>query len=147
VLEQTNRVIFLNGNNVEFTTALYGVIDTSSRQVLYACAGHPPPILARPGENARIMPNHGFALGVEIDFPTLVEHEFTYKSGDLFVLYTDGLTEFNHDVDEGEISLLRISREALDAKVRFPARFIVEQMLQTPAKYPDDVAVVTIFFE
>jgi hypothetical protein len=43
--------------------------------------------------------------------------------------------------------LLRVSREALETKVADPARFIVEQMLKTPAKSPDDVAVLTIYFE
>jgi serine phosphatase RsbU (regulator of sigma subunit) len=147
VLEQANRVIFLNGQNVEMTTALYGVIDTSTRSVLYASAGHPPPVLARKGEDARIMPNHGFPLGVEIDFPVLAQHEIRYQSGDLLVLYTDGLVEFNHDIEEGEKSLLRVCREAVDSKVRDPARFIVEHVLQTPPKSPDDVAVLTIGFD
>jgi serine phosphatase RsbU (regulator of sigma subunit) len=147
VLEQANRVIFLNGQNVEMATALYGVIDTSTRSVVYASAGHPPPVLARRGEDARIMPNHGFPLGVEIDFPVLAQHEIRYRSGDLLVLYTDGLVEFNHDIDEGESLLLRASREAVDLKIADPARFIVERVLQTPAKSPDDVAVLTIFFE
>jgi serine phosphatase RsbU (regulator of sigma subunit) len=147
VLERTNSVIFLNGQNVEFTTALYGLIDTSTRSVLYASAGHPPPVLARPGEDARMMPNHGFPLGVDPEFPKVAEHEFIYRSGDLLVLYTDGLVEYDRDVETGEASLLRVSRETVEAKVADPARFIVEQMLKTPAKYPDDVAVLTIYFE
>jgi serine phosphatase RsbU (regulator of sigma subunit) len=147
VLEQTNRVIFLNGQNVEFTTALYGLIDTSTRSVLYASAGHPPPVLVRSGEDARIMPNLGFPLGVDSEFPKVPEHEFIYRSGDLLVLYTDGLVEFDHNVEAGEAMLLRISREALETKVADPARFIVEAMLKTPAKSPDDVAVLTIYFE
>jgi serine phosphatase RsbU (regulator of sigma subunit) len=147
VLEQTNRVIFLNGQNVEFTTALYGLIDTSTRSVVYASAGHPPPVLARPGKDARVMPNHGFPLGVELDFPDLPQHEFIYESGDLLVLYTDGLVEFNHDIDEGEAALLHVSREAVNANAREPARFIAAEMLQGKAKYPDDVAVLTIRFD
>jgi serine phosphatase RsbU (regulator of sigma subunit) len=40
VLEQTNKVIFLNNNHVEFTTAIYGLIDLPQRKVTYAAAGH-----------------------------------------------------------------------------------------------------------
>jgi serine phosphatase RsbU (regulator of sigma subunit) len=94
-----------------------------------------------------MMPNHGFPLGVDPDFPKVAEHEFIYESGDLLVLYTDGLVEYNHDVEAGEESLLRIARETVEKNVDGPARFIFEQMLQSPAKHPDDVAVMTIYFE
>ena len=148
VLEQTNKVMFLNGNDVKFTTAIYGIIDLGKRHVTYASAGHHPPVLASPGAAPRVMPNHGFPLGVETDLPDLIrEHEFTYESGSLFVLYTDGLIEFSHDVDEGQRRLLRAAQEAVDSSSSRPARFIVESVLREEQQHPDDVAVVTIFFE
>jgi serine phosphatase RsbU (regulator of sigma subunit) len=147
VLDQTNKVIFLNGNDVEFTTAIYGVIDVAHRTVTYASAGHCPPILVEPGENARILPNHGFPLGVEEDLPDLIrEHVFTYKPGSMLVLYTDGLVEFGHDVPEGETRLLAACGDAVTCKAPHPARFIVEHVLQGAPTCPDDVAVVTISF-
>jgi serine phosphatase RsbU (regulator of sigma subunit) len=148
VLDQTNKVIFLNNHHVEFTTAIYGVIDTAKRKVTYASAGHHPPILAKVGELPRVMPNHGFPLGVELNLPDLIrEHEFTYESGTLLVLYTDGLIEFSHDVDEGEARLLTAARAAVEAKAPSPARFIVESVLQEEPQHPDDIAVMTIFFK
>jgi serine phosphatase RsbU (regulator of sigma subunit) len=117
VLDQTNKVIFLNDHAVEFTTAIYGLIDTVTRTVTYACAGHHPPILAMAGEPARVMPNHGFPLGVQVNLPDLIrEHSFVYEPGTLLVLYTDGLIESNHDADEGEAQLQR-NLFALDASV------------------------------
>jgi serine phosphatase RsbU (regulator of sigma subunit) len=147
VLEQTNKVIFLNDHQVEFTTAIYGLIDTATRTVIYACAGHHPPILAISGKPARVMPNHGFPLGVEINLPDLIkEHSFVYESGTLLVLYTDGLIESDHDADEGEAKLLKASRDAVETKALNPARFIVENVLAESPQYLDDVAVLTIFF-
>jgi serine phosphatase RsbU (regulator of sigma subunit) len=147
VLDQANKVIFLNNNVVEFTTAVYGVIDVAARTVTYASAGHHPPILARAGEAPRVMPNHGFALGVEIDLPDLIrEHEFTYAPETLLVLYTDGLIEFNHDADEGERRLVQAVAEAANAKPTHPAQFIVESVVRGEQRHPDDVAVLTIFF-
>jgi serine phosphatase RsbU (regulator of sigma subunit) len=147
VLDQANKVIFLNNHHVEFTTAIYGVIDMTKRKVTYASAGHCPPILARPGENALILPNHGFPLGVETNLPDLIrEHSFTYEPGTLLVLYTDGTIESGHDVQEGERRLLTASRDALATKAQSPARFIAEKMLLKEAPYPDDVAVLTILF-
>jgi serine phosphatase RsbU (regulator of sigma subunit) len=148
VLDQTNKVIFLNNHQVEFTTAIYGVIDMASRKVTYASAGHHPPILAKPGEPPQIMPNHGFPLGVELNLPDLIrEHQFIYESGTLLVLYTDGLVEFSHDVEEGEARLLRAAHDAVNAKAQNPAKFIVESVLVEETQHPDDVAVLTIYFE
>ncbi len=148
VLDQANKVIFLNNHDVEFTTAIYGVIDVKSRKVTYASAGHHPPILAKRGENARIMPNHGFPLGVELNLPDLIrEHEFIYDPGSLFILYTDGLIESSHDSAEGEARLLSAARDAVNANVRNPARYIVESVLSEKPAHPDDVAALTIFFK
>jgi serine phosphatase RsbU (regulator of sigma subunit) len=148
VLEQANKVIFLNGHEVVFTTAIYGVIDPIHRKVTYASAGHHPPILAAAGEEPVLMPNHGFPLGVEVNLPDLIkEHEFTYKSGSLLVLYTDGLIEYSHDTREGEPRLLRAVHDAVSTKARHPARFIVESVLQEQSENTDDVAVLTIFFK
>jgi serine phosphatase RsbU (regulator of sigma subunit) len=147
VLTQTNNVIFLNDHDVQFTTAIYGIIDTATHKVTYACAGHHPPILAKRGEDPRVMPNHGFALGVELNMPDLIrEHEFIYESGTLLVLYTDGLIESEHDMDEGERRLLKAARDAVEAQAPNPARFIVESVLQIQQHHPDDVAVLAIAF-
>jgi len=110
--------------------------------------GHHPPILAKAGEEPCIMPNHGFALGVEINMPDLIkEHEFTIESGSLLVLYTDGVIEYSHDIQQGEARLLRAARDAVTTNSEHPARFIVESVLQEESQHPDDIAVLTIFFE
>ena len=94
------------------------------------------------------MPNHGFPLGVEIDLPPLiVEHDFVYEPKTLLVLYTDGLIEFSHDVDEGEARLLAAARSAVETGTQHPAKFIVDTVLHEVQLHPDDVAVLTIFFE
>jgi serine phosphatase RsbU (regulator of sigma subunit) len=147
VLEQTNKVIFLNDHQVEFTTAIYGLIDNATRTMTYACAGHQPPVLAISGEPPRVMPNHGFPLGVEIDLPNLIrEHSFVYEPGTLLVLYTDGLIESDHNAAEGEAKLLKASRDAVETEAPNPARFIVENVLKESPQYLDDIAVLTIRF-
>jgi serine phosphatase RsbU (regulator of sigma subunit) len=148
VLNQANKVIFLNNHEVEFTTAIYGVIDLAQRKLTYGSAGHHPPILARAGEAPRVLPNHGFALGVEPELPDLIrEHELFYEPASLVVLYTDGLIEFNHDADEGQRRLLQAASEAVTSKAANPAQFIVENVLRGDERHPDDVAVLTIFFD
>ena len=148
VLRQTNTVIFMNDHHVEFTTALYGIIDTTHRKVTYASAGHHPPILAKSGRDPLVLPNHGFPLGVELEMPDLLrEHEFNYEPGSLLILYTDGLIEFSHDVEDGEARLLKAARDAVETNAPRPARFIVDSVLEKDPQYSDDVAVMTILFK
>lgn len=147
VLRQANKVIFLNDHHVEFTTAVYGIIDVNSRNVTYACAGHHPPILACAGAASRVLPNHGFPLGIEGDLPDLIrEHQFPYEPGMLLVLYTDGLTEFSHDADEGDQRLLAASREAVDVGATTPATYIAANVLRASPHPRDDVTVLTVLF-
>lgn len=147
VLDQANKVIFLNNNEVQFTTAIYGIVDVANRKVTYGSAGHHPPILAKPGQDAIFMPNHGFPLGVENNLPDLIrEHAFNYEPGSMLVLYTDGLVEFSHDIAEGEARLLAAARDAVTANPQKPATFIAEHVLRD-AHHRDDIAVLTIYFE
>jgi hypothetical protein len=69
------------------------------------------------------MPNHGFPLSVELDLPDLIrEHDFIYESGTLLVLYTNGIIEHGHNIDEAQQRLLRAARDAVGAKASEPAR-------------------------
>ncbi|MDQ6943438.1 MAG: SpoIIE family protein phosphatase [Candidatus Eremiobacteraeota bacterium] len=146
VLCQANRVLFLNNHHVSITTALYGIVDVAHRTVTYASAGHHPPILARPNEQAEVLPNHGFPLGVEEHMPPRIKpHEFTYEFGSTMVLYTDGLIEFDHDLIDGEGRLLAAAAESVRCGAAHPAKFIANHVLgdATPI---DDVAVLTLSF-
>jgi serine phosphatase RsbU (regulator of sigma subunit) len=87
-------------------------------------------------------------LGVEVDMPDLIrEHQFVYESGSLLVLYTDGLIEFNHDMDKGEALLLNAAQGAVESHASKPAQFIVEHVVGKERVYPDDIAVLTIAFK
>jgi hypothetical protein len=43
--------------------------------------------------------------------------------------------------------LLEAARNAVETKCPSPARFIVESVLDQKPEHPDDVAVMTVFFE
>ncbi|MHB8442408.1 MAG: SpoIIE family protein phosphatase [Candidatus Tyrphobacter sp.] len=145
VLKQANKVLFLSPH-VSITTALYGVIDTKLHKVTYASAGHHPPILVGSNGKAAVLPNHGFPLGVEVQMPPLINtHEFTYESGSMMVLYTDGLIEFAHDIFDGEHRLLAAAGESTQCNSKQPAKFIVDGVFGELVPI-DDVAVLTVTF-
>lgn len=146
VLHEANDVLFLNNHNVSITTAIYGIVDSAQRTVIYASAGHHPPILARGNGQTVILPNHGFPLGVEEHMPARIEaHGFAYESGSTMVLYTDGIIEFGHDMVKGETRLLAAAAEAVRCRATHPAKFIAEHTLGD-AQADDDIAVLTLSF-
>jgi len=72
-----------------FATAVYGVIDTKTRRVKLAGAGHPPPLHIRADGAVRPIETDGALLGVFAD-GEFDEVEFTLADGDMLVVYSDG---------------------------------------------------------
>jgi len=83
------------GAGHRFATAIYGVINTRTRLVRIAGAGHPPPILVRNGRIERIQ-TEGPLLGVfpEAEFG---EARLTLDDRDALVLFSDGFETVFHE--------------------------------------------------
>lgn len=81
------------GNEI-FVTAFYAIYDPANRELTYSCAGHNPPQLKRCalGRVDSIEEVGGPPLGLfeESEFP---QAALKLRSGDILVLYTDGVTE------------------------------------------------------
>ncbi len=90
-LELTDRP----GAGHRFATAVYGVINTRTREARIAGAGHPPPILSRDGRIERVETD-GPLLGVfaEAEF---TEAHVTLGERDALVLYSDGFETVYHE--------------------------------------------------
>jgi len=93
LLNYLNRQLarsYTRGGN--FVTAFYAVLDPSSRTLTYARAGHNPPRLVRGDRVMSLDETGALPLGI---FEDQTYHESTVplESGDLLLLYTDGITE------------------------------------------------------
>jgi phosphoserine phosphatase RsbU/P len=92
-----------------FVTAVYVVVDTGRRSLLYAGAGHPPlVIMDRSAGETRDFVENGLFLGF---FPeaTYTAVEIPFKAGDWGVLYTDGILEMT-DLAEEQFGLDRLKQ-------------------------------------
>jgi PAS domain S-box-containing protein len=93
VLEDANDMICADSREGMFVTLFYGVLDKSSRNLVYANAGHPPPLLMRAAsksfENLEVT---GIALGA-MGGAKYDERRVSLFAGDVLVLYTDGVNE------------------------------------------------------
>jgi sigma-B regulation protein RsbU (phosphoserine phosphatase) len=93
VLKRVNDVLLPDAQKGMFVTIFYGVLSTRTGELVYANAGHNPPLWAN-AATGKIKPlkRSGMALGVEENTP-ITERKMRLKPADFLLLYTDGLTE------------------------------------------------------
>ncbi len=75
-----------------FITAFYAVLDPVKRTLTYSRAGHNPPRLVRGNSVVSLDKNGALPLGIQRG-ERHDESTITLQSGDLLLLYTDGITE------------------------------------------------------
>jgi serine phosphatase RsbU (regulator of sigma subunit) len=115
-----NRIIANNLDARSFITMTYAVIDLDAGSMTYARAGHTPmmylpgPGCAAPREVQVLAPD-GLVLGLKIDSGEmferlLVEESLPLHPGDLYLMFTDGITEAMNAADDcfGETRLAQI---------------------------------------
>ena len=122
LLIEANRIISHHLDTRSFITMTYAVIDMQARTLTYARAGHCP-LIYLPGPNAaasvvQILVPDGMVLGLKIDNGEMFERLLQEDSlplgpGDLFVLFTDGISEAMNPADEcfGETRLGELVQE------------------------------------
>lgn len=75
-----------------FITVWCAVLDPVARTLTYASAGHNPPRLVRRGTASALDAVKGLPVGIE-DSSTYEEATVALETGDLLMVYTDGITE------------------------------------------------------
>jgi sigma-B regulation protein RsbU (phosphoserine phosphatase) len=82
-----------------FITAFYGIVDITERRMVYANAGHPPPLIVRANGAIEALAVTGPALGFPHVAP-MREGYAVFHPGDGLVLFTDGVTDVGPSPDE-----------------------------------------------
>jgi len=94
VLENMNRILEGHILPGQFVTAFYGIIDLKNRTLICSNAGHCSPRLFCDHNDVidEVKSKGGLPLGISADggFETT---SIKFKKGDIFVFFTDGLTE------------------------------------------------------
>jgi serine phosphatase RsbU (regulator of sigma subunit) len=134
-----------------FVTAAYALIDTETRTLRYAGAGHPP-LLLRDAASGKTRPisENGLFLG----FLPRAEYnaiETDFQPGDVVLLYTDGIPEATKGATEDEFGEGRLE-EFLDNCDEGSAAGLADSLLSalsswTGEKEPaDDITLVAVRF-
>lgn len=145
VLTEVNRRFPMNIENGEYFTAVYGVIDITKRELRFAGAGHPSPILiSASGKIARLATD-----GLPVGFDDATEYEtqiVSFEPGDRFFAYTDGVIESLNSEREmfGMDRLVDELRSCKDVSINGA----IQQLLATRAAWEegqeDDISMVAI---
>ena len=108
LLEQMNPMIqdFTGGNL--YVTLFLGLFDSESRKLHYINAGHNPPVLVRADGRFELLEEGGTVLGL-LPGVKFTRAQTELQSGDVLLLYTDGVVEACNPADEmfGVEGLLR----------------------------------------
>jgi PAS domain S-box-containing protein len=138
VLQDANDMIAADSRSGMFVTLFYGVLDERSKSLVYANAGHPPPLLMRKDEDKfRALEVTGIALGI-VEGMEYEERQIDLSSGDILVLYTDGVNEAINDREE-LFGLARLCRTVKGSRDR-TAQEILDAILKDIAEFAGDQA-------
>ena len=103
---------WLNSAAAHFTdgvlgTAICGLYDPADRTLLWARAGHLPPVLVRDGKGEQLPLPEGLLLGADPD-ASYAEEVTRLRLGDTLLLFTDGLIERRDEpIDDAIAGLIR----------------------------------------
>jgi serine phosphatase RsbU (regulator of sigma subunit) len=122
LLITANQIIAEHLDARSFITMTYAVIDLRARTMTYARAGHTPlihvPGGGAPAGGVRVLAPDGMVLGLKLDkgemFERLLEEDtIPLHRGDLYVFFTDGISEAMNAADDcfGEQRLARLVEE------------------------------------
>ncbi len=122
-MAKVNYLLWESIERNQFVTAFYGRLDATNRTLVFANAGHNPPLLLNEDGTGRYLNQGGLPLGMFRD-TRYYEYYLTLESGQILVLYTDGVTEAQ-DPEEVEFGRDRLLVSVAAARA-LPARELIE---------------------
>jgi len=144
VLWLLNRQLYKSTPPEKYATLFLGFYDGNSHQLSYSNAGHLPPLILCNNGSIQRLDQGGTVVGLFHDVhydEAIVE----FQPGDIFVAFSDGITEPENEFGEfGEERLI----ETIAANRHLPLERIADQVITTvqdwigPAEQPDDITLV-----
>jgi len=110
VLSLLNRHLYNSTPPEKYATLFLGVFDGETRRFVYSNGGHLPPLIVHEDGEVRRLEAGGLVVGL---FPEIVleQEEVRLSPGDIFVAFSDGITEPENEYGEfGEERLLDLVR-------------------------------------
>jgi len=147
LMSAVDRDVYATTDGARYATAIYAVLDAQASKLTLVNAGHPSPlVMSKPGQ-VRTLTASGPALGL-LEAGDFGSHSVKLSPGNLFVAYTDGVSEARNDADDefGEARLI----EVIEAVRNGSAATICSTILDMIRTYrgsrqdQDDVTVLVV---
>jgi len=144
LMSTLNYQLFRSTPPEKYATMFLGCYDAASRSLIYSNAGHLPPLLLGRSGEVRRLETSGTVVGL-FDGMMYGESSVVMKAGDIFVAYSDGITEPENEFGEfGEerlIELILQHREQPLARISEAVTGAVADWI-AGGEQPDDVTLV-----
>ena len=147
-LNNVNRHLLDISSSGMFITAVYGILNRSTREFRFARAGHPYPVIVDgQGREVALGKTTGNLIGVFGELQ-VEEVSITFPEGGAALIFSDGVTEAMNG--SGEQFESERTADLLSRTMADPAGRICEQLLQEvqsfgdPELLQDDITIVAI---
>jgi sigma-B regulation protein RsbU (phosphoserine phosphatase) len=142
-----NNFIHANTTFDKFITFFYAEINVTEKTLTFVNAGHNPPYLYRADGSIKRLETGGLILGMMADMPYETE-TVPLQSGDLLILFTDGVTEAKNarDQDFEEYRLEEIVSKSAELSVKLLLDEIVYAIrsFTKGAAQSDDITLMAV---
>lgn len=146
VAAQLNQRFQMDGENGQYFTTVYGILDVQQRRLRYISAGHPGLVYAASRGVCEVRVAPGFPIGwlEEADWE---EQTVQLEAGDRVYLYSDGVTEATNEHGE-QFSNQRLCA-LVEAGKKLPLQESVTSLLKTVInwsgeKTEDDISILAV---
>jgi sigma-B regulation protein RsbU (phosphoserine phosphatase) len=144
LLKLLNAHLYRSTQSARYATLFLATYDPATRRLTYSNGGHLPPLVISKDGSVRLLEVGGAVVGL-IDGLEYEEATVQLEPGDLFVAYTDGLTEPEKDGEDfGEQRLMEFVRARRDEPLTVLATntLNVVKAWIGDQEQPDDMTVV-----
>ena len=144
MLSLLNHQLYQSTPAEKYATLFLGIYDGHERKLTYSNGGHLPPIILGEDGSVRRLEQGGTVIGL-FDRRSYQEASVALRRGELFVAYSDGVTEPENDFGEfGEqrlIDLVWEHREQPLARISEIVTAAVDDWIGANEQ-PDDITLV-----
>jgi phosphoserine phosphatase RsbU/P len=133
-MRRANQALIYCLERGSFISATFFIVNTQLKKVFYSRAGHCPVLYYHNERNhTEYFKDKGIALGMvrNKSYSSFIQaYEFSYKPGDIMVLYTDGITEAKNDKGEefGYDRLAEILREVKSESPKQIQEYLINKL-------------------
>jgi sigma-B regulation protein RsbU (phosphoserine phosphatase) len=145
---RVNNLMCGNTGGNKFVTFFWGILDPAARTLTYVNAGHNYPYLIRADGTVLRLDRGGMILGVLRTSSAYEQDSVPLRSGDLLVLFTDGVSEAMSAESEeyGENRLEAVLRQSVGLSAQEVVAAIHQDVLRHAqgAQQSDDITMMVV---